>query len=174
MKARSITKEGSRVTIDQVMKAWDKDQSSTKEEFIKLLNIKKYVPFVQKKMIAEKAMYTAHAIYDEKDEKKARPIEYERDSAREYHANVIAILSSYTDLQLAGSNTFDIYDRLQSVDALRVIFNAIGSDIEEWTRIWGMVREDFMETHFSMQGMVKAQMLGMIADVAAQAANMEP
>lgn len=160
MNARIIeTENGKRLGVLEALKIWREDNSDSKTVFFKAIELKKYVPIAAKSYLAVMAMDQAHAVYDNK-ERSGNPIDYKKSSYHEYIYNVIGILNSYTNIDTNDDNmgSIVIYDLLQNQGIIQRIITEIGSDITEWTRVWNLIRDDYMDAHFTTHGFLSTQL----------------
>ena len=59
---------------------------------------------------------------------------YEMDGLQTYFQNVIAVIDSYTNIDIGNGDTVQNYDALQEHGIVRLILANIGDDLTEWTR----------------------------------------
>ena len=81
---------------------------------------------------------------------------YEMDGLQTYFQNVIAVIDSYTNIDIGNGDTVQNYDALQEHGIVRLILANIGDDLTEWTRVWNLTSEDFYQKHFTTRGWLES------------------
>lgn len=136
------------LTITEAVAAWRNDTSEDKKDFLNQVMRRHYVPFGEKIRLARLAQDVAHTVRNDKGD----VLGYEMDGLQTYFQNVIAVIDSYTNIDIGNGDTMQNYDALQEHGIVRLILANIGDDLTEWTRVWNLTSEDFYQKHFTTRG----------------------
>ncbi len=140
------------LTITEAVAAWRNDTSEDKKDFLNQIMRRHYVPFGEKIRLARLAQDVAHTVRNDKGD----VLGYEMDGLQTYFQNVIAVIDSYTNIDIGNGDTVQNYDALQEHGIVRLILANIGDDLTEWTRVWNLTSEDFYQKHFTTWGWLES------------------
>lgn len=140
------------LTITEAVAAWRNDTSEDKKDFLNQIMRRHYVPFGEKIRLARLAQDVAHTVRNDKGD----VLGYEMDGLQTYFQNVIAVIDSYTNIDIGNGDTVQNYDALQEHGIVRLILANIGDDLTEWTRVWNLTSEDFYQKHFTTRGWLES------------------
>ena len=140
------------LTITEAVAAWRNDTSEDKKDFLNQVMRRHYVPFGEKIRLARLAQDVAHTVRNDKGD----VLGYEMDGLQTYFQNVIAVIDSYTNIDIGNGDTVQNYDALQEHGIVRLILANIGDDLTEWTRVWNLTSEDFYQKHFTTRGWLES------------------
>lgn len=137
-----------KLTVTEAVSIWMGDTSDGKRNFLNQVMRRRYVPCGEKIYLARLAQTTAHTVKNDKGE----VVGYEMDGLQTYFQNVIAVVDSYTNIDIANGDTIQNYDALQERGIIKAILGDIGDDLTEWTRVWNLTSENFFQNHFTTRG----------------------
>lgn len=140
------------LTITEAVAAWRNDTSEDKKDFLNQVMRRHYVPFGEKIRLARLAQDVAHTVRNDKGD----VLGYEMDGLQTYFQNIVAVIDSYTNIDIGNSDTVQNYDALQEHGIVRLILANIGDDLTEWTRVWNLTSEDFYQKHFTTRGWLES------------------
>ena len=140
--------ENKTLTITEAVTAWRNDTFEDKKDFLNQVMRRHYVPFGEKIRLARLAQNVAHTVRNDKGD----VLGYEMDGLQTYFQNIVAVIDSYTNIDIANGDTVQNYDALQERGIVRLILANIGDDLTEWTRVWNLTSEDFYQKHFTTRG----------------------
>lgn len=140
------------LTITEAVAAWRNDTSEDKKDFLNQVMRRHYVPFGEKIRLARLAQDVAHTVRNDKGD----VLGYEMDGLQTYFQNVVAVIDSYTNIDIGNGDTVQNYDALQEHGIVRLILANIGDDLTEWTRVWNLTSEDFYQKHFTTRGWLES------------------
>ena len=140
------------LTITEAVAAWRNDTSEDKKDFLNQVMRRHYVPFGEKIRLARLAQDVAHTVRNDKGD----VLGYEMDGLQTYFQNIVAVIDSYTNIDIGNGDTVQNYDALQEHGIVRLILANIGDDLTEWTRVWNLTSEDFYQKHFTTRGRVES------------------
>lgn len=122
-------------------------EAVNQEEVVNSIIVNKYVPFLIKtecaKHIVENHNLTEKGI--------------QSNTGKMYLSFTASILRLYTNLDISTTNTDVDYDMLQQYGLIDIICQAIGKDLEEYRKIFGMCEEDFRTNYLSTPSFVQRQ-----------------
>lgn len=140
------------LTITEAVTAWRNDTSGDKKDFLNQVMRRHYVPFGEKIRLARLAQDVAHTVRNDKGD----VLGYEMDGLQTYFQNIVAVIDSYTNIDIGNGDTVQNYDALQEHGIVRLILANIGDDLTEWTRVWNLTSEDFYQKHFTTRGWLES------------------
>ena len=140
------------LTITEAVAAWRNDTSEDKKDFLNQVMRRHYVPFGEKIRLARLAQDMAHTVRNDKGD----VLGYEMDGLQTYFQNIVAVIDSYTNIDIGNGDTVQNYDALQEHGIVRLILANIGDDLTEWTRVWNLTSEDFYQKHFTTRGWLES------------------
>lgn len=140
------------LTITEAVTAWRNDTSEDKKDFLNQVMRRHYVPFGEKIRLARLAQDVAHTVRNAKGD----VLGYEMDGLQTYFQNIVAVIDSYTNIDIGNGDTVQNYDALQEHGIVRLILANIGDDLTEWTRVWNLTSEDFYQKHFTTRGWLES------------------
>lgn len=140
------------LTITEAVAAWRNDTSEDKKDFLNQVMRRHYVPFGEKIRLARLAQDVAHTVRNDKGD----VLGYEMDGLQTYFQNIVAVIDSYTNIDIGNGDTVQNYDALQEHGIVRLILANIGDDLTEWTRVWNLTSEDFYQKHFTTRGWLES------------------
>lgn len=144
--------ENKTLTITETVTAWRNDTSEDKKDFLNQVTRRHYVPFGEKIRLARLAQDVAHTVRNDKGD----VLGYEMDGLLTYFQNIVAVIDSYTNIDIGNGDTVQNYDALQEHGIVRLILANIGDDLTEWTRVWNLTSEDFYQKHFTTRGWLES------------------
>lgn len=159
--------ENKTLTITEAVAAWKNDTSEGKKDFLNQIMRRHYVPFGEKIRLARLAQDVAHTVRNAKGD----VLGYEMDGLQTYFQNIIAVIDSYTDIDIGNGDTVQNYDTLQEHGIVRLILANIGDDLTEWTRVWNLTSEDFYQKHFTTRGWLESAWQKIVGGIARLRAN---
>lgn len=140
------------LTITEAVAAWRNDTSEDKKDFLNQVMRRHYLPFGEKIRLARLAQDVAHTVRNDKGD----VLGYEMDGLQTYFQNIVAVIDSYTNIDIGNGDTVQNYDALQEHGIVRLILANIGDDLTEWTRVWNLTSEDFYQKHFTTRGWLES------------------
>lgn len=134
-------------TVTEFVEAYKKTGSDAvkQQKLLKELNIKHYVPFNMKRVMAVKLV--KDICLDEN--------EIVLNSPKRYLAYVLSIITMYTDLECDQEDSSLDYDLLKESGILETIFLEIGEDIKEYKTMWTMCYEDLLQNENTLVKIIK-------------------
>lgn len=137
----------SKYTVPEFVEAYKKTGTDVvkQQKLLKEINIKHYVPFNMKRVMAKKLV--EDICLDEN--------EIILNSPKRYLAYVLSIVTMYTDLECEQEDSSLDYDLLRESGILETIFLEIGDDIKEYKTMWTMCYEDLLQNENSLVKIIK-------------------
>ena len=119
--------ENKTLTITEAVTAWRNDTFEDKKDFLNQVMRRHYVPFGEKIRLARLAQNVAHTVRNDKGD----VLGYEMDGLQTYFQNIVAVIDSYTNIDIANGDTVQNYDALQERGIVRLILANIGDDLTD-------------------------------------------
>lgn len=115
------------------------------EEALKTITKRKYVPLMEKSIVAQDAV-TRYNLLDG---------EVNCNTPMTYLCYVVSVLRLYTYLDIKTQNTDEDYDLLAQEGLIEILLKNIGSDLKEFQTIFDMCKDDFRVNYMSNQGIIQ-------------------
>lgn len=133
------------------------NNSASKDAMLKSLNVKEYVPILEKISFVERTVNAANSEFDDD----GKLIRYRLHSMNQHVLFTMGLIYIYTDFDSNdgnGKSIIDDYDLLYKNGLIEKIFEMIGErEMNECISLLSWYREDFIQNNMSTQAVIVDQ-----------------